>query len=70
MDLSLRRFHEIFVLTAIVMADMFGAWAIYRFPESRDAVTLTLGILTLLGGLALCAYVLLFEREMDTDEAT
>lgn len=67
MNLSLRRFHEIFVLVAIVMADMFGAWAVHSFPATRDALTLALGVLTLIGGLALCAYVLFFERKMDAE---
>lgn len=67
MNLSLRRFHEIFVLVAIVMADMFGAWAIHSFPATRDTVTLALGVLTLVGGLALCAYVLFFERKMEIE---
>lgn len=64
MTLSLRRFHEVFVLAAIVMAEMFGAWAVHHFVETRDALILGLGGFTLIGGLALCAYVLFFEREM------
>lgn len=64
MTLSLRRFHEVFVLAAIVMAEMFGAWAIHHFVETHDAVILGLGLFTLVGGLALSAYVLFFEREM------
>lgn len=65
MNLSLRRFHEIFLLAAIVMADLFGAWAIHAYPRTGDALTLGLGIFTLIAGVALCGYVLFFEREMD-----
>jgi len=64
MTLSLRRFHEVFVLAAIVMAELFGAWAIYTFVETRDLLILGLGVFTLVGGVALCGYVMVFEREM------
>jgi len=65
MSFSLRRFHEIFLLAAIVMADLFGAWTIHNYLRTGDALTLGLGIFTLIAGLALCAYVILFEHEMD-----
>jgi hypothetical protein len=64
MNLSLRRFHEIFLLAAIVMADLFGAWTIRYYLDTGDVLTLILGIFTLVGGLVLCGYVLFFEREV------
>ncbi len=63
--LSLRRFHEMFIIVAIVMADLFGAWAVHDYRLHAEPLILVLGIGTLLGGLALCGYVVILERKMD-----
>ncbi len=65
--MSLRRLHEIFMLVAIVMAEMFGGWALHDFQVHRDPLILTLGLGTLVGGLVVALYVFYFEREMDRE---
>lgn len=62
--MSLRTFHLVFILAAIVCADLFGAWSIWHYPLTGDVLSLALGILTLAGGLALTAYAVLFVRGM------
>ena len=62
--LSLRTVHLVFILIAIIGAEMFGAWAIYHHP-GLDSPMMWLGIATLLGGLGLCWYAYSFVRKMD-----
>ena len=63
--MSLRSFHLAFILLVIVGADLFGAWAVHESRVTDAASWLWLGIVTLLGGLGLCWYVLRFVRTMD-----
>jgi len=63
--MSLRTVHLVFILVAMVMADMFGAWSIWQYPVNHDPTTLALGIFTLVGGLALALYALFFVRSFD-----
>jgi hypothetical protein len=63
--LSLRTFHLVFILAAMVAADMFGAWAIWHYPLTGDATALALGIAALVGGLALAAYTIAVVRSWD-----
>ena len=63
--MSLRWFHMLFLLVVMVMADLFGAWAIY-FHGKEDAVTLGMGILSLVTGLAIAAYVAWLVQKLDT----
>jgi uncharacterized membrane protein HdeD (DUF308 family) len=65
--LSLRSFHLVFLLFAIVCAELFGAWAIWHYPETRDFLSLVLGISALIGGFALIVYTIWFVRR--TEEA-
>ncbi len=64
--MSLKTFHLVFIIIAIIVADMFGAWAIWH-RATLDALTVALGIATLIGGLALTAYALYFVRKMDRE---
>lgn len=61
--MTLRTIHLLFILCAIVMADMLGAWAIYYHADAP--YNLWLGIVTLLAGLGLCGYAIFFVRKMD-----
>ncbi len=63
--MSLRTFHLVFILCAIVCADMFGAWAIWHYPVTDDLASLVLGIVALVGGLALTVYAIAFVRRME-----
>lgn len=66
--MSLRTFHLIFILVAIMTAEMFGAREIWHYQHTGDLLTLWLGILSLLGGLGLSVYALFFVRKMDREE--
>jgi hypothetical protein len=63
--LSLRSFHLLFILLAIVGADLFGVWAVWDWARGGDVLTLTLGIVALLGGLGLLFYALRLVRSLD-----
>ncbi len=63
--MSLRAFHLIFILVAIVSADLFGARELWYYQITNDAGTFWLGILSLLVGLALSVYALFFVRKME-----
>lgn len=64
--MSLRTIHLIFILIVIMTAEMFGARELYQFRQTGEIGALWLGILSLLGGLALCVYVYRFVRKMDS----
>ena len=66
--MSLRAFHLFFILLAIVGADLFGVWAIQNFRESGDALILSLGILSILGGLGLILYAVRLVKSFDRAE--
>jgi hypothetical protein len=63
---SLRTIHLIFILIVIMTAEMFGARELFQFRQTGEFGSLWLGILSLLGGLALCVYAFYFVRKMDS----
>ena len=65
--MSLKTFHLVFIIIAIIAADMFGAWAIWH-RATLDPLTVGLGIAALIGGLGLTAYALYFVRKMDREK--
>jgi hypothetical protein len=62
---SLRKFHLVFILLAIVGADLFGAWAVWTYPVMRDRLVLALGVLAVLGGFGLVVYSWRLVRSLD-----
>ena len=64
--MSLRTFHLVFILVVIVTAELFGARELFHYRETGDAATLWMGILSLVGGLGMSVYALLFVRRMDS----
>jgi hypothetical protein len=62
---SLRSFHLVFLLVAIVGADLFGAWAVWQYVEQKDGMMLALGIIAVLGGLGLIWYAFKLVRQLD-----
>ena len=62
---SLRSFHLVFILLAIVGADLFGGWALHEYHVRGDVATLWLGIACMVGGLGLAAYSVHFVRMLD-----
>lgn len=63
--MSLRKFHMVFLLIAIMGADLFGGWAIHEFRHAGDPLILTSGIFSMIGGLGLAGYVLWLIHKMD-----
>lgn len=63
--MSLRTFHLIFILLAIVCAELFGAREFWLYSLTKDAAALWLGVVSVLGGLGLSVYALFFVRKMD-----
>jgi len=62
---SLRSFHLLFILLAMVAADLFGVWAVYDYVQTHQASTLALGIVSMVGGLGLLAYAVWFIHKLD-----
>jgi hypothetical protein len=62
---SLRAFHLLFILVAIMGADLFGGWAVHEYRASGDVAMLWLGIVCMAGGLGLAAYSIRFVQMMD-----
>ncbi len=65
--MSLKTFHLVFIIAAIIMADMFGAWAIWHRAD-LDGLTVALGIAALIGGLALGVYAFYFARKAEREK--
>jgi len=62
---SLKTFHLVFILFAIMGADLFGGWAIHEYRLGGDVPTLMLGLLCIAGGLGLTVYVIFFVRALE-----
>ena len=63
--MSLRSFHLFFILAAIVVADLFGAWTIWYYPRLQDNLILAMGIFTILASFALMVYAAKLVRRLD-----
>jgi len=63
--LSLRTLHLLFILVAIIAADMFGAWAVWDHSRSNDVLTLIVGVLSFVFGFALIGYGIWVVRKFD-----
>ena len=63
--MSLRWFHMIFILIAIIGADMVAAWALREYGLTRHADWLAMGIVILLGGIGLIVYAWWFTRKSE-----
>jgi type IV secretory pathway TrbL component len=63
--MSLRTFHLIFILLAIVGADLFGLWAVRYHIQQDDPLMLALGIISFVGGIGLIVYAYRFVKSLD-----
>jgi hypothetical protein len=63
--MSLRNFHLVFILIAILGADLFGLWSVWYFTQSNDVLILSMGIVSILGGLGLIWYAVRLVRRLD-----
>lgn len=64
LSLSLKTFHIFFILVSIALAFGFGVWAVDAYIESSDSTDLTMGILSILVGVALIVYGVKFFRKL------
>ncbi len=62
---SLRTFHLVFILIALVLTDMFGAWAMHEHSRTHETGTLVWGVLSFAVGFGLIAYALLAVRKFE-----
>ena len=54
--MSLRLFHLVFVLIAIVATDMFGGWAVWEHAQTHETSTLIIGLASFAVGFVLIGY--------------
>ena len=54
--MSLRLFHLVFVLVAIVATDMFGGWAVWEHAQTHETATLIIGLTSFAVGFVLIGY--------------
>ena len=62
---SLRMFHVIFMLVAIIITDLFGAWAVHQHTQTHEPMTLVLGVLSFLIGFGVIGYAIWFIKKLD-----
>lgn len=68
--MSLRGFHMVFLLMAIMGADLYGGWAVHEYVYNGGPLHLALGIACLIGGLGLAWYALALVRKLDAAHIT
>lgn len=61
--MSLKTFHLIFILIAMMMADLFGGWAVHEYHTMDDRAALFMGIGAFAVGLGLAAYSIWFVKK-------
>ena len=49
----------------MVLADMFGAWAVWDHSRTHEPMTLLWGVLSFLAGFALIGYAIWVVRKFD-----
>jgi len=54
--MSLKAFHVVFVVSSILLCFGFGAWAIHARLHGGGLLDFILGLLALVGGVALIVY--------------
>ena len=62
--MSLKAIHVVFIVVATLFTTGFGVWSIDYFLDRREAVFLMLGVLSLVGSLALVGYGGWFLKKM------
>ena len=64
--MSLRTFHLLFILVAVLGADLVGLWGIVRYVKIGETGSLVLGVVSLLGGIGLMFYGIHAARMFDS----
>ncbi|MBI4717361.1 MAG: hypothetical protein HY763_06115 [Planctomycetes bacterium] len=63
--MSLRTFHMVFLLVAMLACDLFGAWALHQYQTTRDALIWYAGLFSFGVGLAIAGYVIWVVSKLD-----
>jgi len=63
--MSLRGIHALFVLIVLIATEMFGAWGVWTYQSTGDAVVLIAGIFSFLAGFAIVGYAIWFVHKLD-----
>lgn len=63
--MSLRMFHLVFVLVAIIATDMFGGWAVWEHAHTHETATLIIGLVSFAIGFALIGYALWVAKKLN-----
>ncbi len=63
--MSLRMFHLVFVLIAIVVTDMFGGWAVWEHAHTHETATLVVGMISFAIGFRLIGYGLWVVKKLN-----
>ena len=66
--MSLRTFHTLFILLAIVGADLFAVWCLWHWLTFAEPLILALGLVSAAGGVGLLVYEIRLMRRMDAAE--
>jgi len=62
---SLKTFHFVFILAAIIITDMFGAWAVHEYGSTKDTMTLVWGIVSFAVGFGVIVYAIWVVRKFE-----
>ncbi len=62
---SLKTFHFVIILAAIVITDLFGAWAVHEHGTTKDTTTLVWGIASFAIGFGVIVYAIWVVRKFD-----
>lgn len=54
--MSLKAFHLFFIIVSTLFFGGFGIWAVYQFMQTREPVTLAMGIVSFAAGGAMIPY--------------
>ncbi len=62
--MSLKAFHIVFVTVSSLLSFGFGAWSVNQYLTSGGTASLVYGIISLLAGIALIIYGVIFLKKL------
>lgn len=65
---SLRSFHLLFILAAIVVCDLLGGWSIREYTLTHHAAALVVGVICFLAGFTAIGYGAWFVHKLPLKE--
>ncbi|MAH75635.1 MAG: hypothetical protein CBC62_05430 [Opitutia bacterium TMED102] len=61
--MSLKAFHLVFIILSILFSFVFGIWAVINYGSSDKVAELILGIISLIGSVAMTIYLFFFLKK-------